>query len=620
MRGTKAPLLITMPRPQIIFDTECYSNFWLFGYRPATGGPSWKCGLWPGKPAFTPAELQHLAELASDCTWVGFNSLNYDLPMIRLALCGASTEQLKQLNDAIIMGGLKRWEVERAGYAQHPIKIDHVDIMEVIPGVRIGLKTYMARNHSRTLQDLPHDPAKPLSVQAMREIWDYHDNDLRGTGELLGVVAKRLEFRDTLGARYGVDLRSKSDAQMSEAIIAAKLGYRPEVPYIPSGTRFKALRAPWLQFASGYMRNIAELCYSTEFEWNRKDDSEVLPDGTKAGVSMPPALAKLRVTIGNTTYKFGIGGLHSMETGRTLRGPLLQDSDVASFYPELVRLLRVLSPEQQAIYEAVLVERVDAKHRAAAGDTEAKTIADSAKILLNGLYGKLWSKYSFACNPQAGVSITIAGQLSLLMLIERLELGGVTVHSANTDGIVTQCPARLDGYRQSCMAWWEKQCGFTLEHTQYSLLAQRDVNNYIAVDATTGKVKRKGVFAKSGVLEGMQGGHPDRDISKDAAVAYMVDGVPIEATVRACTDIRKFVMSRKVKGGAYHAGKYLGPTARWYYSRISTEPLRYANGNKVASSDNAMPCMVMPDGVPWDMDHARYEQYALELVDACCYK
>lgn len=619
-------------RKALYWDLECYPNFFLFGYLtddPAFKG--WKCYLSPEKPQFTAEEREYLAYLARTYTWYSFNGLNYDEPMWRYALAGAGNAQLKALNDAIIPGngqGLKRWEVSRAGWPQADIAgWDHVDIMEVLPGVKIGQKTYMARNHSKTLQDLPYPPDTVLTAPQAADVWNYHNNDLIGLRELTHVVKARLALRARLSARYSVDMRSKSDAQMSESIMSARLGYRPQVPYIASGTRFKMLPAPWLQFATPYMQEIHRLCLSVDFEFNRKDPGEELPDGTKTGVSMPPELKKLRVTIGDTVYKFGIGGLHSQESKRTLRGPGLRDSDVRGFYPETIGLLKLLPPEQQAIYDDIRRERNEHKDAAEAlkeagkKDTEEyeteKTGADGGKIVGNGWYGKMWSKYSIALNPQAGVSITINGQLSLLMLIERLHIGGVQTVSANTDGIVTHCPAHLEWYREHCMAWWEQYTGYQLEHTDYRLLAQRDVNSYVAV-STKGEIKRKGqAFAESGVLSGMQGIHPDRDISKDAAVLYMTKGTPVEETIRACTDIRKFVLSRKVKTGAYYCGQYLGPTARWYYSTASKEPLRNMKGDKVASSGGAMPIQTLPDAFPTDVDYAAYEAYAHTLVKEC---
>ena len=622
-------------RPRIYWDLETYPNLFLFGY--ITDDPNcqgWKAYITPDKPCFTPQELQHMREMAAACTWYSFNGLNYDEPMFRLAMSGANNEQLKALNDAIIPGGgmpgIKRWEIKRAGWPQADIDgWDHVDIMEVLPGVRIGLKTYMARNHSKKLQDLPFNPGVPLTVDGMHQIWNYHNNDMLGTRELTNVCAARLALRERLSERYGVDMRSKSDAQMSESIITARLGYRPDVPYIPSGFRFRLIPAPWLQFATPYMQEIHALCKNVEFEFNRKDPGEELPDGTKTGVGMPDVLKKLKVTIGETTYKFGIGGLHSTEAARTVSdddGEEKQDSDVAGFYPAMLILMKLLVPEQQAIYEAIYDERIAAKRltqalesagqKGSAEHTTASTESDGGKIVANGGYGKLWSKYSILLNPVAGVATTINGQLSLLMLIERLHMGGVRTLSANTDGIVTSCPPHLRYYRDSVMAWWEQTTGLQLEHKQYRLLAQRDVNSYVAVDSKGG-IKRKGVFAESGVLSGMQGIHPDRDISKDAAVNWIVHGTPIADTVRACTDIRKFVMTRKAAGGAHHHGVYLGPTARWYYGAGQTEPLRAGNGNKVSDSDGAVPIQILPDVFPVDIDYTKYEAFAAKLVRAC---
>lgn len=62
------------------------------------------------------------------------------------------------------------------------------------------------------------------------------------------------------------------------------------------------------------------------------------------------------------------------------------------------------------------------------------------KIVLNGTFGKLGSKYSFLYSPNLMIQVTITGQLALLMLIEALEAAGISVVSANTDGIVSRCP------------------------------------------------------------------------------------------------------------------------------------------------------------------------------------
>ena len=57
---------------------------------------------------------------------------------------------------------------------------------------------------------------------------------------------------------------------------------------------------------------------------------------------------------------------------------------------------------------------------------EKEVIANGGKIVLNGTFGKLFSLFSIFFSPQQGISTTVGGQLSLLMLIERLEIAGIS--------------------------------------------------------------------------------------------------------------------------------------------------------------------------------------------------
>lgn len=655
LRQTPAP---ATRRPYLEFDTECARNYWLLKlYFPM--GMTRSFELHPHKPAFYDWELAAIQQAMDNFTWVGFNSIHYDHGMLKLALRGVGVAYLKEANDAIIPGkgweGLKHWEfAKRFPLADYQLQnFDHIDIAEVVPGVKIGLKTYMARMHSKTIQDLPFDPEELLSPEKQVITDTYCGNDLAGTRQLREEVQSRLRMREKLTETYSADMRSKSDAQMSEAIIASRLGYSPEKRYLPTGYQFKLQLAPWLDFCTPQMRQVLAICKAVTFFWSNKEDGEpiVFPDGSKikTGVNMPPELAKLRIAMGRSVYKFGIGGLHSTEKCQTVYSipgvQQLQDSDVGSFYPAVAILMKLFSPEIMAIYEdifnlrmankaktkelkakvkeceaaldAAMPEHAEVLKRALKEAVDALDDVDTAtsgyKIVLNGWYGKLWSKYSFALNPDAGIAITINGQLSLLMLIERLEVGGVRVISANTDGIVTCCPTHLIWYRDSTMVWWEKATGLGLEHNPYRSIHSRDVNAYTAV-TMDGEAKRKGVFSKSGILASMQGVHPDRDIAKDAAVAFVLDGTPVSDTVRACKDIRKFIVAKSVKGGGQWRGQFLGKTVRWYYS-TNGESIHYiSNNNKVASSDGACPVQVLPEEFPADVDYAAYEKYAIELL------
>src|SRR5690606_22606645 len=106
----------------------------------------------------------------------------------------------------------------------------------------------------------------------------------------------------------------------------------------------------------------------------------------------------------------------------------------------------------------------------------------------------LGSKWSNLYAPDLLIQVTLTGQLALLLLIERLELAGIHVVSANTDGIVIKCPVELIHKMEEIIKWWENETRFEMERTEYAALYSRDVNNYIAIK-TNGKTKTKGAYA-----------------------------------------------------------------------------------------------------------------------------
>ena len=54
------------------------------------------------------------------------------------------------------------------------------------------------------------------------------------------------------------------------------------------------------------------------------------------------------------------------------------------------------------------------------------------EVVVNGTFGKLGNMFSIIYSPDLLFQVTLTGQLTLLLLIERLELAGVRVVSANT--------------------------------------------------------------------------------------------------------------------------------------------------------------------------------------------
>lgn len=123
-------------------------------------------------------------------------------------------------------------------------------------------------------------------------------------------------------------------------------------------------------------------------------------------------------------------------------------------------------------------DRVKAKHEG------RKLEAEALKIVINRIYGALSDTMDYLYDPKATYETTLNGQLSLLMLIEKLEVfgeGNIKCISANTDGIVCKfLPEYEELYNKLCKEW-ETETGFNLEYTDYELYARSNVNNYVAI-------------------------------------------------------------------------------------------------------------------------------------------
>lgn len=240
-----------------------------------------------------------------------------------------------------------------------------------------------------------------------------------------------------------------------------------------------------------------------------------------------------------------------------------------------------------------------------------KTQSDTLKIIVNGSFGKLGSKWSALYAPDLLIQTTITGQLALLMLIEGMEQAGVSVVSANTDGIVIHTSADNAAIVEEVAFDWMMSTSYELERTDYTAVASRDVNTYVAVKPD-GSYKGKGAFASGGLMK-----NPDLPIIYTAVAEYVARGTPLEDTIHQCDDILQFVVVRRVQGGAIWRGQLLGKAVRFYYSNQVPEDecIEYAkNSNRVPKSAGAKPLMDLPESFPSDVDYQAYIVAAEKLL------
>lgn len=659
------PPAAPVKRQVAFYDTECYPNYWLLKFKPR-GGEVYDFRLYAGE-SFSPVEAARIRLLFDSYCAVSFNGNYYDVPMITSALSGYTAEQLKWQNDRIIVEKAKPWELGLPDWKPS----DHIDIMEVAPGAG-SQNQYAGRIHYKTMQDLPYDPGKHLTPEEIPDLDEKCENDLLKLEAIFDALQPQIRQREALSARYGMDLRSKSDAQLAEAVLKRRceqaLGYRIYKPEVDWNLKFRYKVPEYIAYSLPQLQHALTLVRESIFQLSAK--------GT---VEMPPQLEGLEIAIGQSVYKVGIGGLHSQEKRSvhiSTDTHVLRDNDVASYYPSLMlnsgEYPPALGPMFLEVFAEIKDERLAAKDlqkrlgkAGFVGTVEyiaAETENEGGKIQINGTFGKTGSPYSVLFAPTMLIQTTITGQLSLLMLIEWHEAYGIPVVSANTDGIVVNCPRDMVHVSEALIAEWQKRTGLEMETVEYRAIYSRDVNNYFAVK-TNGEVKRKGEYSKGGLVEKK---NPDVEICSDAVADYLADGVPIDYTIAACRDIRKFVTIQKVNGGGVKmwgdgprkaarvmdmtatlaAGgwvkegrkwrkgdllsdaftayascfkpqrpEYLGKVVRWYYSTQAPGPIVYAtNGNTVSLSYGARPCMVLPDEFPADIDYDWYIKKAEAIL------
>lgn len=586
----------------VTIDCETYINYFLIGFKHLNTGKVLRVELRGIDAELNKQQRKQVHRAMSKCVSFGFNSNRYDIPMILLAMRGYTCHQLKAASDHIIFSNAPDWMTCRYYDIQRPTKWRTFDIIEPAPAVKVGLKLYGGRLHSRRLQDLPYAHDSVLTPTQMDDVADYNTNDLDTNIDLYNNIVPRIDLRAKLSDEYRIDMMSKSDAQMAEAIFKYdlnKVGILAKRPAEkPADFKMRYEIPNYIKFHNLELNALAAKIEAEDF---------VLGKGAK--ITLPLWLRQTPITIGQSTYKIGLGGLHSQEKHThhiPSAGWILADRDVASYYPRIILSLGLYPPHLTNAFLSVYNDIVERRLRAkASGD---KITDAGLKISINGSFGKLGSKYSLLYSPNQLLAVTLTGQMALLMLIERLEYHGISVVSANTDGFVSMIPDHLyELYDDVCFEW-ELDTGFSLEETQYRALYSRDVNNYLAVKPD-GSTKGKGIFADPSAMK-----NPVSNVCVDAVKAYLLHGTPIHETIHQCRDIKKFVNVRTVAGGGVWKDQYLGKVVRWVYSTVG-EAIHYQkNGNKVATSDGALPVMDLPDKLPVTLDHNKYIEMTEKIV------
>lgn len=369
-------------------------------------------------------DFEGLYEVVQNHILCGYNNYYYDDKILSAMLDNYTPEQLKKLNDEIILNG-----------KEYPVKhyIESLDGFQQIDPSMPGLKKIEGNMGKPIVEsDVSFNIERKLTDKEIEEVIRYCCYDVDSTIEVFKARENYFETKEML-----LDMLGKPSAKRwnTTTISANLLLKKPLVKW--SGIR---VSEDMIEMVAPAVQEL----------WLAKDK-------------------------GNVTIKefdndivFGFGGLHGAHQ-HIKRAEKVKLLDVTSMYPHIILNINALGTATEK-YKDIIAERVEVKH------TDKKK-SDALKLILNSVYGNLKNKYSMLFNPKAALSVCVYGQIALYILCEMIA-PFVTIININTDGVAFTVQ---DERYKEVVPEWEQMFNLNLEEEDYDLFIQKDVNNYIAV-------------------------------------------------------------------------------------------------------------------------------------------
>lgn len=459
--------------------------------------------------------------------WVGFNNKHYDQYIFKGILLGMDP---KRINDWIIVEKKEGWQFSSAF---NKIPMINYDVM---PNPPIGLKTiegFMGSNIKET--DVPFTIDRKLTDSEIEETIKYCRHDVEETVKVF------LQKIDEFNAMHGIikafpEQVSMWDIGDSEARITARV---LECERKRFTDEFDYFFLPCLRIKK----------YKHVLDWfeDKKKEALEMVENKRTWYKKQ----SLNTMVAGVPHSFGFGGLHGAPKEPVHKKGQLLHVDVNNYYPSmLIAWGLVTRAANNDNYVKIYQTRKELKRRQIeAAKSGNKALAKDFKKqqlpykkMLNALSGAMKAETNPAYDPRNNNIMCINGQLMLLDLIEHLKvIPGFELIQSNTDGLIVSVPDTDEAFEMVddiCYEWESRcsteQCSILLELDNISEIYQKDVNNYLWVDAEGG-VERIGAYVKE--LSPIDN---DLPILNKALVDYMVQKVPVEKTIAECDDLIMF--------------------------------------------------------------------------------
>lgn len=406
-----------------------------------------------------------------------------------------------------------------------------------------------------TVEEMPiHHSRENLTKEEIDSIISYMYNDIQETERLLNITIgntkikgyennNQLELRKSIEEEFGLKCLNFSEIKIGEELLKQKYAesIHKQVKDLPrKGTFRKEIK----------LKNCLPKYIKFQTEQLKKLHKEV----QNKSVSMNEEF-KNKFTFYKTEYVQALGGLHatnSDEVWQSNEEYVIHDDDVSSYYPAIVVnngfYPAHLGKELLEVYRQLYLKRLELKPLAKK-DKKIKGIVEAYKLILNVCFGKFGSMESWLFDKQTLYSVTLTGQFSILMLIEMLELEGIRVISANSDGVTTYFKKDKLEKKKEIIKKWQEITNYEVETVGFKKFVYSTVNDYLAIKVD-GEVKTKGDFEENVLIHK----NKSKNIVPLALKAYYVNNITPEVFIPSHKGFFDFCIRQKSSKNFHYEG------------------------------------------------------------------
>lgn len=461
------------------------------------------------------------------------------------------TSYLKDISEALIV--TEDYNVYKKYKYNFPLK--YIDLFlywskMLRQSKKLSLKSIAINMNWPIVMELPIDSNEDVELEDIDYLLYYNLNDVNITEELCKRKKEDINLRIAAQKRYKLDCLNWDGVKLGLNILVKRYSDRTNIPIdtvqnlrtVRESVKISEILLPIIKFKEN------DISYRTFIEEGKTFFSFKSPLGVLKYLNTlnvtNTSQINCRLFYNDTIYDIMSGGIHSVHTGDIQvrkEGFIYEDIDVSSYYPSLGAEHKFI-PEHLGIEFAeelgsIKNERLELKAKGLGKSNDAELL----KLSMNGgFFGNTNNEYTPMQDLKCFLSITLNGQLLLLMLAEWINDIGGHIDMANTDGLTIIYPENKREEVLELRKKWEELTNFELEEVAYKKVVRNNINNYLALSEDN-KVKEKGMFLTN----------PPLDMSRDALVipkalqAYFLQGVDVETFIRNHNNIYDFCIAQK---------------------------------------------------------------------------